>query len=430
MKKLIFILCLLLFPFNHLFSQWFQTSSFTQTPLSNVKFFDANSGIMLGYLASGSGFSYIYRTNNGGTNWSSVSYDSCHFASMYFTDASNGWISGRRVSNSIYKGVVLKTVNNGANWTLSIPDSTVNLLGNIFFINSNTGWIGLDLGQIMKTINGGANWTKYQAAPTGNPSLYRVFFINENTGWCGGGASGSGAIYKTVNGGINWTGPYSTLSFVNSIYFMDANTGFIATGGSSVGSIQKSTDGGVNWVTVHSSSSGYVYYVFYLNSLTGFASGGPDIIMKTVNGGNNWVSQSLPTSNNYLNSIYFVNSSTGYSAGYNNMQNGFVFKTTNGGVSFINQIGNTIPERFSLEQNYPNPFNPSTNIIFQIQRNSFATLKIYDVTGKEVATLVNESLAPGKYEVSFDGSNLNSGVFFYRLTAGDYSETKRMLIIK
>jgi len=87
-------------------------------------------------------------------------------------------------------------------------------------------------------------------------------------------------------------------------------------------------------------------------------------------------------------------------------------------------------ESYKLYQNYPNPFNPGTIINYQIPVNNYVTLKVFDVSGREVATLVNEELKPGTYEVTFDGSNLPSGVYFYKLTAGDFSETKKLLLLK
>ena len=96
----------------------------------------------------------------------------------------------------------------------------------------------------------------------------------------------------------------------------------------------------------------------------------------------------------------------------------------------IKTIGNTVPDKFALYQNYPNPFNPSTNIKYQIANNKLVILKIYDILGKEVETLVNENQKPGTYEVTFDGSKLSSGIYFYTLTAGEYNETKKMVLIK
>jgi len=83
-----------------------------------------------------------------------------------------------------------------------------------------------------------------------------------------------------------------------------------------------------------------------------------------------------------------------------------------------------------LKQNYPNPFNPTTNIKYQIANKKLVILKIYDILGKEIETLVNERQSPGVYEVTFDGSALSSGVYFYKLTADNYSETKKLVLIK
>jgi hypothetical protein len=102
----------------------------------------------------------------------------------------------------------------------------------------------------------------------------------------------------------------------------------------------------------------------------------------------------------------------------------------------IKNITSEIPLSYSLEQNYPNPFNPTTKIKFDIQKSvvssqySVVTLKVFDILGKEIATLVNELLKPGTYEVTFDASMLPSGIYFYRLTSGDFSETRKMILIK
>ena len=91
---------------------------------------------------------------------------------------------------------------------------------------------------------------------------------------------------------------------------------------------------------------------------------------------------------------------------------------------------NTIPERFALYQNYPNPFNPTTRINFDIPRQSFVKLKVYDILGREVSTLINSEYPPGTHSFDFNGSNLASGVYFYRLEAGDFVQIKKMVLIK
>jgi hypothetical protein len=91
---------------------------------------------------------------------------------------------------------------------------------------------------------------------------------------------------------------------------------------------------------------------------------------------------------------------------------------------------NSLPTEFSLVQNYPNPFNPSTNLEFGIPNLEFVSLKIYDIAGKEIMTLINEMKPAGRYQIKFDGRNLGSGVYFYKLTAGGFSAVKRMFLIK
>jgi hypothetical protein len=90
----------------------------------------------------------------------------------------------------------------------------------------------------------------------------------------------------------------------------------------------------------------------------------------------------------------------------------------------------SLPNKYTLEQNYPNPFNPTTIINYSIPQTSFVTLKIYDGLGKVVASLINEQKAAGNYEAEFNGSKLSSGIYFYRLNAGNYSETKKMILMK
>jgi hypothetical protein len=89
-----------------------------------------------------------------------------------------------------------------------------------------------------------------------------------------------------------------------------------------------------------------------------------------------------------------------------------------------------LPVRYALEQNYPNPFNPSTKIQFSIVHRQLTTVKVYDVLGSEVATLVNEVKEPGTYTVQFSGSGLASGMYFYRIQAGTFLQTKKLLLLK
>jgi hypothetical protein len=96
----------------------------------------------------------------------------------------------------------------------------------------------------------------------------------------------------------------------------------------------------------------------------------------------------------------------------------------------VKQETSKLPASYQLGQNYPNPFNPSTIITYSIPKESIVNLKIYNILGQEVKTLVNDSRMPGKYTVNFNASNLSSGVYFYSLRAGNYYLVKKMMLLK
>ncbi|MBK8982102.1 MAG: T9SS type A sorting domain-containing protein [Ignavibacteria bacterium] len=114
-----------------------------------------------------------------------------------------------------------------------------------------------------------------------------------------------------------------------------------------------------------------------------------------------------------------------------------VYRFVKGAMDFVDGLTDiepnsfaAIPERYSLSQNYPNPFNPTTKINFSIPKQGIVTLKVYDVLGKEVMTLVNEQKPAGNYSINFNAANLSSGAYFYRIEAGEFRDIKRMIILK
>jgi hypothetical protein len=108
----------------------------------------------------------------------------------------------------------------------------------------------------------------------------------------------------------------------------------------------------------------------------------------------------------------------------------YIDNITSGTVTGIGTQLSLIPEKYELSQNYPNPFNPTTKISYSIPKAGIVTMKIFDVTGREVASLVNELMQPGAYTVDFNASAFASGVYFYRLEAQDFIDTKRMVLLK
>ncbi|HQJ46633.1 MAG TPA: T9SS type A sorting domain-containing protein [Ignavibacteriaceae bacterium] len=195
------------------------------------------------------------------------------------------------------------------------------------------------------------------------------------------------------------------------------------------GGVYNSTDWGINWDQVLSISQVWVGVIFILNGQNIFAGSRGEGIFLSTDNGNNWNIINNGLKNFYVNA--FCGSSNGYV--YAGSDSG-VFITSSPIVS-INSEKSYLATGFSLFQNYPNPFNPTTKISWQSPVGSYQTLRIYDVLGNEVATLVNEYKPAGSYEVEFNGhsdggQNLSSGVYFYQLRAGSFVETKKMLLTK
>lgn len=121
----------------------------------------------------------------------------------------------------------------------------------------------------------------------------------------------------------------------------------------------------------------------------------------------------------------------GVSSNANNISNaGFWYQATDL-ITSVEQIENDLlPTEFRLEQNYPNPFNPSTTIQFALPKTSNITIKIYDILGREVATLIDEEYQPGQYKIIFEAGQLASGLYVYRIQAGDFRETKKLMLLR
>jgi hypothetical protein len=163
--------------------------------------------------------------------------------------------------------------------------------------------------------------------------------------------------------------------------------------------------------------------------------GGWGIVFKTTDGGISWINKPSITTN-WLFSFYFIDSNTGWAVG----SGGTILKTINSGEpSRIREISNSssrIPNHFILKQNYPNPFsvnggNSITTIHFSIPKTSYVKLKIFDVTGREVETLVDGKLKTGKYEVKWNAGRYSRGIYLYRFNVDNkLIETKKLLYLK
>lgn len=418
MKKIAFIFLLVIA--TNLFSQsWTMQTSGTVLPFASASAASYYACWMTG--AS----NLIKRTTDGGTTWSNAfgNLSAVDAYSVFALDQNLAWIGAG-------DGTIYRTTNGGVNWSSVIPNPITPFIDGIYFYDPNTGFaFGDPANQQWRfyiTTNGGLNWTFRTDSPNAASST--------EAGWNNG-------FFTTDTGHIWWTtnnnriykgslrGPFTfhtmTAQNATGIAFQDTNIGVaVCNNGSASLPMQRTTNGGVNWTATSFIPTGIAcgISVAKYSGLGFYWISGRNNIYRSTNNGISFTSQlTLSTPGNCISMCDYLNGWCGTNLGqiykYNYWEEG------------ISKNKNNIL-RFNLFQNYPNPFNPTTNIDFSLPHASNVSLKIYDVTGNEIMDVLNEFKPAGNYSVSVDASNLTSGIYFYKLIAGNYKETKKMIVIK
>ncbi len=316
-------------------------------------------------------------------------------------------------------------------------------------------------------------WKEIETIPSPFNSNYwlDVYFhpSNSNYGWvCGF----NGMVIRTTDGGNTWAGAYVAGAYhLEHVHFPSLTTGYT----SGPDGIFKSTNGGQTWAEVTPDIDWDYWGCYFVNDNVGLVVGGGCVgnqrFYKTTNGGTSWSDISaglpdVPTESVVIDPQYpqniYVGNDLGVYCSTNNGSNWYVYNlgmppalifdltivypnrhiraTTHGNGVYerslvpnplVGVVKNTeVPQEFKLYQNYPNPFNPSSKIKYQLAKSEYVLISVYDITGKTVKTLVNEKQNAGTYEVKIDASGLSSGVYFYRLTAGSFTDVKKMMLVK
>ncbi len=272
-----------------------------------------------------------------------------------------------------------------------------------------------------RSTDGGKNWNFANLSGRINQSALGTDVIYAAVASTHGKPLGS-LKYSTDNG-YTWTEIYSG-SIINTLIANGNDVYWGTTDG-----VFRSIDKGTGWTKVVSgiTDTNITSLTYFNNKIVAGTASGKVYI--SGNKGNSWSSISSGALNNYA----FTTLASNINYLFGCMENNSIWKYTNSSSTLteINNINSKI-KNFELCQNLPNPFNPVTKIRFEIPDNykGHVSLKIFDILGKEVETLVNEKQSPGEYEVNWDASQYPSGVYFYKLSAGDFSETKKMLLVK
>ena len=326
------------------------------------------------FLTTTSGYydATFFRSTDNGNNWVQLHADSGDYFTCLDINSTDVIFLGT------YNGVV-RSIDNGDNleqtgWNNYVED----------LIISSSDFIFIESGFVYRSTDNGQIWTNASTGLT-NTGI-NAFAFNSYDHIFAGTAAPDGGVFISTNNGDNWgvTG-YSFLnetdSVVTAIGISSANDIFIGTFG---------------------------YGALY-----------------STNNGDSWekINSGLPIES----LIYsFIVNIDGYILAGTSMG---IFRSLEPVVS-IEDITFDMPISFSLGQNYPNPFNPSTTIEFTLPKSENVELKVYNILGKEVATLVSNKLNQGNHTYTFDGMNLASGIYYYQLVAGDYREIKKMILIK
>ncbi len=346
---------------------------------------------MTGTIFAGVGygsFLVVLRSTDTGATWSSAKTGLDEDPVRSFAVKSNGEI----FAGNYMWGALFRSTNDGANWS-QVYRSNTSYRGGITAIATNaSGSIfagiyecddlecgGTTPSGIIRSTDNGASWLKVN---TGLTDLDVNALVTNKSGHIFAGTF-AGGVFRSTNNGENWTQINSgglTMGIVSSLAINESGQIFAGT---RVGGVFRSTDNGGTWTQVNSGLTN-------LNvNLLAFNAGGR----------------------------LFAGTQDG------------VFRSVQSTTS-VTEISGVIPTAFSLEQNYPNPFNPNTTIEFSLPQAGNVTLRVFDLLGKEVATLVSESLGAGRFKAQWNANGMTSGVYFYRLQADAFLETKKLMLLK
>ncbi len=349
-------------------------------------------------------YNAIYYTSNSGINWNIIlSNPFLAYTGFATSPKATNYIATTYFDNDSSKNKFMLSSNNGSNWQsqyLNLP--TDHYSAGISFTDAQHIYIGVncqavscsELNYIFST-NSGANWSTVSFPPISN-DVY-IMAPQFNTQNIVGFTFAEGYYfyrYRTTDGGASWSPPE---------YFSLGNT----EGMSGI----KNVDSSQTWLCAKARN-----------------------IYKTTNDGANWFEMTIPLNDtDIISSLGVIKNGNKYYA-YIGTLDGAIFKFTDNVIPIgIQPISNEIPKTFSLSQNYPNPFNPSTKIKFDVPARRWISnikLIIYDILGNEVATLVNQQIKAGSYEVVWDASNYSSGIYFYTLQADNFKQTKKLVLLK
>jgi photosystem II stability/assembly factor-like uncharacterized protein len=406
-KLLFLIISISSFLNNASNAQWSQISVPTS---SDVRCFTSiGTNVFAGTYGGG-----VFMTTNNGTNWTAVNFGLTNLLV-------NALISvGTDLYAGTYTGGVFKSANNGANWTVMNNGLTSLLVQSFCLLGSNL-FVSTATFGVYYTNNGGSLWNQVIGGlPMLNVTSLCAMGSNIFAGTVGG-------VYISTNNGTNWT---NTNNILNS-----SSTWGMAVIGSNLfaatydyangGGVYYTQNNGVNWISINGSIPTHYTRPLCVSGSNLFVGSAAGVYLST-NNGTSWIAKNQGINNNDTVYTLFI-------------ANNFIFAGITGRSAWkrslpesldVRNISTEIPKEYSIKQNYPNPFNPSTNIEFSVPKSSVIKIVVYDISGRALETLVNESLSAGSYKINWNASGYASGIYFYKISADNFSQSHKMILVK
>jgi photosystem II stability/assembly factor-like uncharacterized protein len=388
----------------------------THHDLRKLSFLDSLNG----WVAGDSGT--ILRTTSGGASWiqqnSGVTED---IRSLFMMNEQKGWAIAPWVLDTTYATILLSTTNGGDVWQNQLWSGEY--LTCVYFTDSLHGWLGSASGRIFATTNSGLTWT--ELGRLFSPIL-NLKFLSSVYGFAMGGILDlAGAVVRTTDRGASWSAQNVAPDPVYDLHFFDSlNIIGVFGGGAGFVGIVTTNNGGNSWaLRVVGTWGEPLALAVRTPAEMWLPMGRARTYMYTLDSGATWMTVNMPDTTEVYDAV-FTDEQAGYMVG----SEGTVLR-----YNFVTSIGETQqrhPLQYMLHQNYPNPFNPVTVIRYTLPVTSLVNLKVYNLLGQEVATLVNEEMKPGTYNVTWDASSSCSGMYFCRLTAGNFVETKKLILLE
>jgi hypothetical protein len=382
-------------PTDSAVAQWMQAGGLDTNAVSCF----AVSGT---YLFAGTYDPAIFRSSDSGTSWESAGL-------------MNGLVYDLAVSeNSLFAGTiygVYRSTDEGSSWMGTEPLPEVFALA----VSDSLLFSGTWEYGVVRSTNHGTNWQL--------TSLYDaiVYALATNGSYLFAGTLESG-VFRTTNYGTSWTSVGLTHAAVSEF----ASIGTTTFAGTYIHGVYRSTNSGASWNEVNTGLTSMQVYALTMSGTNLFAGTYGGGVFLSTNNGTSWIDVNSGLAN--TNVLSLAVSGTNLFAGTDGA--GVWRRPLSEMITSIETISADLPTHFSLEQNYPNPFNPTTTISFSLPLKAFASLEVFDALGREVSTLVSEELSAGKYSTQWNTAGLVSGVYFYRLQAGAFVETKKLILLR